>query len=217
MKIENVLFDLDGTIINSFLGISRCFKHALKGMGRDIPSDEFLLKCVGPPLEYSFKNFFNMSEEEASEGVRRYRERYADIGVLECELIDGAKECLKDLKDSGFKIMLATSKPEPFAVKILKNLDVYGYFHVVCGSDFDVLLKTKTDIIREALKRGGIFEPRSCIMVGDRRYDIEGAKNVGMASLGIRGFAEAGELEEAGADIIADGFFEVASMIKNLK
>lgn len=215
MKIKNLLFDLDGTLIDSFPGISNCFKYALEKMGETIPSDEFLKKCLGPPLDYSFREFFNMDEANISEGVRLYRERYRVKGVYEFTPLAGAKECLEKLNKAGFNILLATSKPEPFAKKILRQMGADTYFSVICGSDFDVLLKNKTDVINEALRRGNISREESC-MIGDRKYDIVGAKNCGLRSVGIKvGFAEEGELEESGADIVVKDFNELYDVLTN--
>lgn len=207
MNVKYILFDLDGTIVDSHSGIFNCFKYALTCLGREIPSDEFLRKCVGPPLDYSFRNFFSLSEEEAREGVKRYRERYAVKGVFECELIGGAAECIETLFQNGYKILLATSKPEPFAVKILERFDLMKYFTAVCGSDFEVRLKTKTDVVEEVLTRADAKNKEEIVIVGDRKYDVIGGKNAGIHTVAVRvGFAERGELEESGADFIADDF-----------
>jgi len=202
MKIKNLLFDLDGTLIDSYPGIYACFKYALKKMGRDIPPDDFLKKCLGPPLDYSFRNFFKMNEEDIALGVKLYRERYREKGVYEYAPMEGANECLEKLFNAGFNILLATSKPEPFARTILERMGADKYFSVICGSDFDVTLKNKTDVINEAVRRGGVNREESC-MIGDRRYDIEGAKNCNLYAIGIEaGYAEEGELALSGADAI---------------
>lgn len=207
--INDVLFDLDGTLINSFPGISACFKYALSKMGVGFPGDEFLKQCVGPPLDFSFREFFHMSDEDALKAVAFYRERYAVRGISECEMTQGASDCLKALKKAGKKILLATSKPEPYAVKILERFSVSEYFSCICGSDFDVTLKTKSDVIREALKRGNIKDKNRCVMVGDRKYDILGAKECGVRGIGIKNeFAGRGELEQSGAIYVAEDFEE---------
>lgn len=217
MSIKNILFDLDGTLIDSYPGISACFKYALKKLGREIPPDELLKQCVGPPLDYSFREFFKMDEEDVAEGVKLYRERYRVKGVYECAPLNGATDCVKRLKEAGFNLLLATSKPEPFAKIILKNIGVEACFSVICGSDFDVRLKTKTDVINEAILRGNIRREESC-MVGDRLYDMVGAKNCSLTAIGVRvGFAEEGELEKSGADIIADDFNGLYNALIKLK
>lgn len=214
MEITDVLFDLDGTLINSFPGISACFKYALSKMDVEFPGDDFLRRCVGPPLDFSFREFFRMSDDDALRAVAFYRERYAVKGIFECEMISGARECLKALNEAGKNICLATSKPEPYAVKILKRFDVAKYFRCMCGSDFDVTLKTKSDVIREALKRGEVKDKKSCVMVGDRKYDIFGAEECGLRGIGIKNeIAEKGELEQSGAIYVAKDFFDLTNYI----
>lgn len=213
MSIKNILFDLDGTLVDSYPGIYACFKYALNKMGKEIPSDDFLKQCLGPPLDYSFREFFKMNERDVAEGVRLYRERYAVKGVYELSPIAGAAECLKKLYAAGYNLLLATSKPEPFARIAVETLGVTSLFSVICGSDFEVRLKNKTDVINEAVRRGKINREESC-MVGDRKYDMVGAKNCSLKAVGIRlGYADEGELEESGADIIVSDFVELYDKI----
>lgn len=217
MKLKNLLFDLDGTLIDSYPGIYTCFKYALNKMGKEIPPDDFLKKCLGPPLDYSFKNFFNMNEEDTALGVKLYRERYRVKGVYEYEPMAGVNECLGKLRGDGFNILLATSKPEPFARTILERMDADKYFSVICGSDFDVTLKNKTDVINEAIRRGNILREESC-MIGDRSYDMVGAKNCSLYAVGIKiGYAEEGELEKSGADLIVNDFTELEEELVKLR
>lgn len=217
MSIKNVLFDLDGTLIDSYPGIFACFKYALKKMGREIPPDAFFKQCVGPPLDYSFREFFKMNEGDVADGVKLYRERYRVKGVYEFEPIEGAADCVKRLKAAGFNLLIATSKPEPFAKIIIEKMGITGCFSVICGSDFEVRLKNKTDVINEAISRGSILRKESC-MVGDRSYDMAGAKNCSLTAIGIRvGYAEDGELEESGADVIADDFAGLYNALINLR
>lgn len=217
MKIKNLLFDLDGTLIDSYPGIYACFKYALTKMGGEIPPDDFLKKCLGPPLDYSFKNFFKMNDEDTAIGVKLYRERYRVKGVYEYEPMAGAVECLEKLKKDGFNILLATSKPEPFARTILEGMGAAKYFSVICGSDFDVTLKNKTDVINEAIRRGNILRGESC-MIGDRSYDMVGAKNCSLYAVGIRiGYAEEGELENSGADLIVNDFDDLEEKLVAMK
>lgn len=217
MKLKNLLFDLDGTLIDSYPGIYACFKYALNKMGREIPPDDFLKKCLGPPLDYSFKNFFKMNGDDIALGVKLYRERYREKGVYEYEPMEGVNECLERLRADGFNILLATSKPEPFARTILERMGAAKYFSVICGSDFDVTLKNKTDVINEAIRRGNISRGESC-MIGDRSYDMEGAKNCSLYAVGIRiGYAEEGELEKSGADLIVNDFSELEEKLKKLR
>lgn len=211
MKLRYLLFDLDGTLIDSREGICRSFLYALSALGLPEPDAETLRECIGPPLEYSFKNFFSLDADSVALGVKKYRERYAVKGVLEFSIIPGAEECLKKLKSAGYFLMLSTSKPEPFARRILEIADLAKYFDVICGSDFDCKLKNKTDVIREALSRAsrsGVSPDLSeTAIIGDRLYDIVGGKNVGVHTIGLNvGFAAPNELEESGAEYVFGDF-----------
>lgn len=215
MKLTNILFDLDGTLIDSRLGIFNCFKHAFFIMGKRIPSDAELCKVIGPPLDKTFRENFGLTEEEAIFALKTYRERYAVKGILECEPIAGAQELLSRLHKAGYTVMLATSKPEPYAKSILENLGWSGYFDVVCGSDFEVSLKTKADVIEEALRRAFVVNRSSCAIVGDRKFDVEGGKKCSLVTVGVKtGFAEPGELEGSGASFVAENFDEVWNFIR---
>jgi len=217
MSIKNILFDLDGTLIDSYPGIFASFKYSLKKMGRDIPPDAFFKQCVGPPLDYSFREFFKMNDEDVEAAVKFYRERYRAKGIYEFAPIFGAEGCVKKLKGAGFNILLATSKPEPFAKIIIDKMGIEDCFSVICGSDFEVRLKNKTDVINEAISRGKIKRSESC-MVGDRNYDMVGAKNCSLMAVGIRvGYAEEGELEKSGADLVVDDFVGLYNSLLSLK
>jgi len=219
MELRYLLFDLDGTIIDSRRGIFKSFAYALSAMGEPVPPERELFPCIGPPLDYSFRNFFRFDEEKTAAAVKKYRERYSVKGVLEFSLIEGAKETLRSLSGAGFFMMLATSKPEDMALKILKSAGIDGYFSVICGSDYEVRLKNKTDVINEALSRaekacGRAVDKEAAAIIGDRSYDIAGGKNAGIHTVGLDvGFAEAGELEESGADIVFKNFSELETYL----
>lgn len=182
--MKYILFDLDGTIIDSFEGISKSFIYALKHFGIDEKAEN-LRRVVGPPLTYSFSRFYNFQGEQLERAILYYRERYKCDGVRECSLYDGVKECLKSLKEGGFVLALATSKPEKFAKMILQDKEIFDYFSVVVGSGLDGSLDTKKDVIEEALKRLGSPERDECVMVGDRIHDVEGAKMCSVKTIGV--------------------------------
>ena len=152
-----------------------------------------------------------MSEEEAKEAVAFYRERFAPIGVLENRIYEGIPELLSELSKQGVKIAIASSKPTVFVNKILEHFDIAKYFDVVVGSELDGKRDAKEAVVEEALRQLGILElpqdkkKKYCAMIGDRKFDMQGAKAHGLTGVGVRfGFAAEGELEAEGADYIAE-------------
>ncbi len=210
-----ILLDLDGTLVYSHFGIFNCFRYALKKLGRENPTDEQLYPCVGPSLFYSFTQFFKMSEEEAVEAVKLYRERYAVKGMWETEPIEGALEGLKRLTKRGYILALATSKPIEYATQIVKQRGFSPYLTVEVGSGLDGSLPTKAAVIAECMKRLNA-SAKECLMVGDRDYDGLGAKETGVdcALLKKGGYATDEELYSCGARYVLEDF---AALLKLLK
>ena len=214
--MKYILFDLDGTLVNSSLGITRCFEYAFLKMGLTPPSAKELFSCIGPPLLQSFLKFFGGDRERALQGVALYRERYKKEGWKECSLYAGVEECLKTFYEQGKVLALATSKPEIFAKKILSRFEIDKYFTVTVGSKLDNSFDDKSQIIQKAITLLGA-ERENSAMVGDREQDIVGAKANGVLPVGIGvGFAREGELELAGAGYIARDFTELLKILGNL-
>lgn len=213
-KYEYILFDLDGTLVYSHPGIFACFRYALEKMGRENPTDEQLLPCIGPSLHYSFMNFFGMSDEDATRAVALYRERYAVKGVWENTPIDGALETLKGLKEKGYTLALATSKPLFFAEQIVEKQGFLPYLQVCVGSGLDGSFPTKASVIEEVMRRLNAT-PEQCLMVGDRYHDAEGATEQGVdcALLRIGGYASEEELQSCGAKYVFDGFADLTALL----
>ena len=204
-QYKYLLFDLDGTITDSETGITRCVAYALNYFGIQVNDLRELSPFIGPPLLDSFKDFNNFTDEQATVAVAKYRERYADKGILENELYPGIKELLADAQKNGKTVILATSKPEIFAKRILDHFGLSDYFSFVAGSGLDGSLHTKTDVINYILQSNQITNLESVVMIGDRKHDIIGAKNVGIDSIGVLyGFGDYKELSDAGADHIAE-------------
>ena len=210
------LFDLDGTLTDNSVGIMKSARFALEHMGVPNAEESTLRRFIGPPLHLSFMEFYGFSEEKAFEAVEQYRVRYREKGVYENELFPGMDETLRALKSAGAGLCVATSKPTVFTEIILKQHGVYDLFDHVVGSNLDGTLTDKTEVIREVLRRIG--ENRGeAYMVGDRSFDIIGAKNCALKSVGVYfGFADPGELEEAGADYIADTVEELKTTLMGL-
>lgn len=197
--------DLDGTITNPKLGITKSVQYALKAFDILIEDLESLCKHIGPPLKEGFMEYYNFTEEEAERAIIKYREYFTDNGLYENEVYDGMEVLLENLRKAGKKLIVATSKPEFFARKILEYFHLDQYFDDICGATFDEKRTKKEEVIRYALEKNRITDLSRVVMVGDRKYDIEGAKLVGIASIGVLyGFGNMEEFEDAGADRIAE-------------
>lgn len=209
---QYVLFDLDGTLTNPEIGITNCVMYALEKFGIKVEDRKELHPFIGPPLTHSFQKYYGLSEDEAEQAVAYYRERFSIKGLYENEVYDGVVEMLQTLKEQGKKIILATSKPEEYAIEILKHFRLYEYFDFIAGATMDGSRGEKTDVIAHAIKISDISDTTKAIMVGDRNYDILGAKENGLDSIGVLfGFGDCEELSEAGATFIAE---TVADILK---
>lgn len=208
-----ILFDLDGTISDSGRGITNSVRYSLKKFGIEEEDFEKLKRFVGPPLYASYEKYYGFTHEQAVRAVEYYREYYNAGGIFELELYDGITDLLKCLKESGKKIILATSKPEIYAERIAEHFGFREYFDNISGALLDGSRIEKADIITYAIGRVGITDIVDCIMIGDRSYDVIGAKAFGMDSIGVTyGYGTRAELEQAGATYIADS----AQAIKKL-
>lgn len=207
-----ILFDLDGTLTDSGLGIFNCVEYALEKYGIQVEDRSSLRRFVGPPLLKSFQDYYGFSEEKAAEAVRYYRERYGEVGLFENEVYDGVVEMLEELRADGYDLLVATSKPQRFTERIMEHFDLAKYFTLLVGSDDENGRNTKGKVIAHALqsyaemKKSSIEEVKSkAIMVGDRHHDIDGAKENGIDALGILwGYGDRQELEAAGAQYIIE-------------
>ncbi len=212
-----LLFDLDGTISDSGPGITKSVQYGLEKIGITEPDLNKLRAFIGPPLRESFKNFYNLSDEKTEEAVRFYRERYAPIGIFETEIYEGIPELLGDLQAKGFVLCLASSKPKVFVERILKHFNMYDYFDVVMGSNLDGSLENKEDIIAECLKEFSNiknFNLSDCLMIGDRKFDIEAAHKCGIKCVGVSyGFGSIEELNEYKADYICKSVEELKNLL----
>ncbi|MBO7637583.1 MAG: HAD family hydrolase [Treponema sp.] len=207
---DYIFFDLDGTLTDPALGITNSFKHALEYFGLEIPSYEKLCSFIGPPLVDTFRTQFGFSDEKASLGVVKYREYFAEKVLLENSVYPGIHNLLSDLKDAGKKLVVATSKPEEYSIRIIEHFGLAPYFENVCGSLMDESRSKKDQVIEYALERNKIGDRSKVLMVGDRKHDILGAKKTGLKSCGVLfGYGSLEELNAAGADYIAGDMAEL--------
>ena len=213
-KYKYILFDLDGTITDSALGITNSVKYALNKLNAPIPPYETLCKFIGPPLLDGFRDICGFDAEKAQEAVKLYREYYETTGLYENAVYDGIPEFLRALKEKGKTVILATSKPEKFARLILEHFNLIQYFDYAAGATIDETRNKKDAVIAYALKECNITDKSLAVMVGDRHHDIFGAKQNGIASIGVLyGFGSHEELTAAGADYIAENIDELYKIL----
>lgn len=199
-----VLFDFDGTVADTGHGIFNGIRHALTAFGMPMPEEHALRRFIGPPLHDSFKEIFGMDAARCAEAVKVYREYYVRQGMYELSVYDGMPELLARLREHGFRLGIASSKPEVFLRQITAHLELDEMFEVVAGSDIQYIHSDKAGIIRRAIETLALRDTERALMVGDRYFDIEGAKSVGIDSVGVLfGYGEREELEAAGATYIA--------------
>ena len=210
MKYKYLLFDLDGTLIDTTEGVYKSAQCALKHFGIEVSFDD-LKPIFGPPLKYSFKNLFSLNDIDASKAVEIYLERYQIHGTNESRVFEEIPKLLIDLKNAGYTMGVATSKFEGHAIAALQHYNIAQYFDYITGANLDETISKKHQVIEESLRRFGIESCRnSALMIGDMKYDIEGAKIAGIDSFGIyTGTASPNEHEKAGATYIANSFDEL--------
>ncbi|MDD6307430.1 MAG: HAD family hydrolase [Clostridiales bacterium] len=208
--------DLDGTISDPKEGITKSVAYALDYYGIKVENLDTLEKFIGPPLSDSFQEFYGFDREKSLDAVEKYREYFKDKGIFENELYPGMEQLLKTITEQGGKIVLATSKPEVFAKRILEYFHIDKYFTFAAGSTLDTTRNKKADVIRYALDSLGIAAEEA-IMIGDRKHDVIGAKENGMACIGVLfGYGDREELESAGADVIVETVEELEEKMKKL-
>ncbi len=215
---SNLLFDLDGTIIDPKEGITNSVKFALTYFGIEIPRTEELYKFIGPPLRESFSKYYKLNEAETEIAVKKYREFFRETGMYQNELYPGIKEMLANLYSENKSLILATSKAEIFAKKIIENLGLGEYFNYICGSTLDGSRAKKGEIIRYILDETGI-QVNKTVMIGDKSHDVIGAKSNKVASIGVLyGYGDYEELQHAGATYIVRDIPELSQcLLENKK
>lgn len=212
-NVKHILFDLDGTLTASDEGIIKSVQHALSHFGITETDNEKLKRFVGPPLRAAFTQFYGFTPEQTETAVTIYRERYSTIGLFENRLYEGIETMLKHVKEKGYTIVLATSKPRIYAKHILEHFNISEYFTHVVGCELNGTLDTKIEVMQCAVSLCKDIEKSHYIMVGDRFYDIDGAKALGIKSIGVLyGYGTRTELEAAGADYICSTVDELIQM-----
>lgn len=212
-----LLFDLDGTLTDPKVGICTCVQYALASFGIDEPDIDKLTPFIGPPLKDSFMQFYNMDDRQAESAVAKYRERFQDTGLFENELYDGIPKMLETLNSKGMYLAVASSKPTVFVERILEHFHIKKYFKVIVGSELDGTRVNKDEVVAEALRQlfgDNSVEKEKVYMIGDRRFDVEGARAIGVESVGVTyGYGDMEELREAKADYIVRSVEELQSFL----
>lgn len=201
-KYSAVLFDFDGTLANTSRGIKNSIRYALGEKNIPVGDESRLNYFIGPPLYDGFSHVYGADAELSEELVRLYRVYYGKSGVYECELYPGVQDMLEALKQDGLQLGVVSSKPKHFLDMAVPHLNIESYFTTVVGPELKNKNADKSFLIRQALKQMGV--ERGVIMVGDRFYDIEGARRAGVTAVGVTyGFGSEEELQKAGADFLA--------------
>ena len=214
MKYEVVIFDLDGTLTDSKLGITKSIQYALKKYGLDIENLDELIKFIGPPLMESFSKYYLFSEKKSREALEYYREYYTKKGMFENAVYHGIETLLKQLKIQGEILCVATVKPTKFTEIILKHFKLIKYFDIVIGSEFDGSRSSKTELIKEVIEQSKVNSLSKFIMVGDREQDIIGARENGISVAAVTyGYGAKEELENLKPDYLAQSILELSNIL----
>ena len=209
---QYLFFDFDGTLYDTVEGITRCVQYALRKRGLDAPLDS--LRCfAGPPLDDMFMEKFGFTREDAEQAVRDFRERYVPVGLYESRPFPDLKELLRDLRAAGYRLAVTTSKPQVLAEELLRREELYELFDCVCGAAEEGEGNAKWQVLHRAMEKLQAPEGES-VLIGDTKYDVAGAKRCGIPCIGVGyGYAAPGELEQAGADVIAPDLPSLRSIL----
>lgn len=219
MVYQYVLFDLDGTLTDPKEGITKSVQHALKSFGMEEPDLDKLEPFIGPPLRDSFREFYGIDGEDTERAVAVFRERFETQGINENQIYPGMAELLHKLKAQGVMLAIASSKPQEFVHIVLRNFGIEDCFSVIVGCEKDGTRDTKIEVLSESLsqlkkKAGRRFRPDKALMVGDRKFDVDAARQLGIASAAVTyGYAPEGELESCAPDYMADSVEQLEEII----
>ena len=209
-----IFFDLDGTLTDPVEGITNAVAYALAKWDIMVEDKKTLTPFIGPPLAESFQRFYGFSEANAALCVQYYREYFPEKGIYENRIYEGIPELLAMLQQSGKKLVLATSKPAVYAVRILEQFQLSSYFAFVSGSELDGTRVKKADVIAYALVNCDIDNPEQVVMVGDREHDVIGAHAMGIKCIGVLyGYGDKHELTKAKADMLVSSVEELSGVL----
>ena len=214
LNYKFILFDLDGTLSDPKIGITRSVQFALSKMGITEENLDNLDPFIGPPLQQSFSDYYSFNEAQTQTAITFYRERFSEVGMYENTLYDHIPALLRELKDNGHTLVVATSKPTVFAEEILNYFAIHHHFDLIVGSNLDGTRTAKTEIIQYILDHFSQHPCEDFIMIGDRKHDIIGAHNTGMDSVGVLyGYGSAGEMNEIKPTYLAETVLELKKLL----
>ena len=214
MKYDIILFDLDGTLTDPKEGITRCVQYALAKMNIIEKDLEKLVPFIGPPLMRTFKETYQLTDEEANQALTYYRERFSTVGLYENAVFPGIPELLDKLTANGKTLFVATSKPTVFSVRILEHFGLHQYFRAIIGSNLDGTRVEKNEVIEYVLSELGDHDSAKVLMVGDRKHDIWGAQKNGIAVAAVGyGYGSAEELNGAHPNFLVNTVAELGDLL----
>jgi phosphoglycolate phosphatase len=215
--IKAILFDLDGTLIDSAEGITKSARYALDHFGIEVSDERQLYRFIGPPILDSLQNLYGFSEEKAKEGVAVYRERYNRIGIYECSLYPGVEACIRTLREQGYRIGMASSKPEESCRRILDHFGILPLFDDVVGATFDGRINSKEQVLNEVFRRWDDLAREELCLIGDTIFDVRGANAVGIPCIAVTfGFGNLEEMKEAGIVGVCDAMESLPSLLRKI-
>ncbi len=213
-KYPYLFFDLDGTLTDPLEGIAGSAAYALRHLGIQIDDLNELTPFIGPPLRESFMKYYNLTEEQTSVAMLKYRERFADVGWSENKVYPGIESLLQEARRQGYELMIATSKPEIFARRIVRHFGLDSYFTYVGGDGLNGERPTKADVIAYVMENVGLEDVSQVAMIGDREHDVLGAKCHGIDSIGVLyGYGSREELVDAGANYVVESVEELEMLL----
>lgn len=215
--MNTILFDLDGTLIDSSEGIIKCVLYTLDFYGIKEPDTAKLYRFIGSPLSESFERYYGFSHEKAYEAVQKYRERYNKTGIFECKLYPGVEKCIRTLKEQGYRIGMASSKPEVSCRRILEHFGILPLFDDVVGATFDGTRDKKSEILKEVMRRWSHIPKSEMCLIGDTMFDVNGAKELGIFCIAVSyGFGDVEEMKAAGVAGMCDSLEQLPELLRKL-
>ena len=213
LDIRSILFDLDGTLTDPKVGITTCIRHAMDSLALGT-TEQSLNWCIGPPLVDSFAVLFDSQDPLLlNEALLLYRERFSSIGLYENELYPDVAEGLAQLTNAGYQLYLATSKPHIYARRILEHFEIDQYFIAIHGSELSGARTDKAELIAYIVEQAQL-DPQHCVMIGDRQFDIIGAKQNSICSIGVSyGYGSLAELKQAQPDYLFAEFNDLIDFL----